>query len=89
MDTFLNVQQSSDVSGSVSVFHGAEFQSFRVGAQVYYVGVLPWSTQLCLWAAEYPWLIAIVVVVLAFLLAIWTRGWLRTRARARLTMIEN
>jgi cellulose synthase (UDP-forming) len=89
MDTFLNVQQSSDVSGSVSVFHGTEFQSFRVGAQVYYVGVLPWWTQLRLWAAEYPWLIAIVVVVLAFLLAIWTRGWLRTRARARLTMIEN
>jgi cellulose synthase (UDP-forming) len=89
INTFLDVQQSSDISDSVSVLHGTEFQSFRVGSQVYYVGVLPWWTQLRLWAAEYPWLIAIVVVVLAFLLAIWTRGWLRTRARARLTMIEN
>ena len=89
ISTFLNVQQSSDVSGSVSVLHGSEFQSFRVGAGVYYVGVLPWWTQLRLWAAEYPWVIAVVVVVLAFLLAIWTRQWLRSRARARLTIMEN
>ena len=87
--TFLNVQQSSDISGSVSVLHGTEFQSFRVGSQVYHVGSLPWFTQLRLWAAEYPWLIAVIVVVLAFLLAIWTRQWLRMRARARLTMMEN
>ena len=84
-----SVQQSSDVSGSVSVLRGTEFQSLPVGAQVYYVGVLPWWTQLRLWAAEYPWLIAIVVVLLAFLLAIWTRQSLRSKARARLTRIDN
>ena len=89
MSTFLNVQQSSDVSGSVSVLHGTEFQSFRVGSEVYYVGALPWFTQLRLWAAEYPWLIAVIVVILAFLLAIWTRQWLRMRASARLTMMES
>jgi cellulose synthase (UDP-forming) len=89
MSTFLDVQQSSDISGSVSVFHGTEFKSFRIGSQVYYVGVLPWFTQIRLWAAEYPWLIAVIVVLLAFLVAIWTRQWLRTRARARLTMMEN
>jgi cellulose synthase (UDP-forming) len=88
MSTFLNVPQSSDVSGSVSVLHGSEFQSFRVGSEVYYVGALPWFTQLRLWAAEYPWLIAVIVVVLAFLLAIWTRQWLRSKARTRLTMME-
>ncbi|MGB8029362.1 MAG: UDP-forming cellulose synthase catalytic subunit [Terracidiphilus sp.] len=88
MATFLDVQQSSEVSGSVSVLHGTEFRSFRVGSQVYFVGTLPWWTQLRLWAAGYPWLIAIIVVVLAFLLAIWTRQWLRARARARLTMME-
>ncbi|MGO8758431.1 MAG: UDP-forming cellulose synthase catalytic subunit [Terracidiphilus sp.] len=86
IDTFLAVQQSHDISGSVSVLHGTEFQSFRIGAAVYHVGVLPWTTQLRLWAAQYPWLIAVVVVVLAFLLAIWTRQWLRAKARARLTM---
>ena len=88
ISTFLNVQQSSDISKSVSVLHGTEFRSFRVGAQVYYVGALPWWSQLRLWAAEYPWLIAVIVVVLAFLLATWTRQWLRSRARARLTMME-
>jgi len=89
MSTFLDVQQSSDIAGSVSVLHGTEFRSSRVGAQVYYVGHLPWWIQLRLLVAAYPWLIAIVVVVLALLLAIWTRQWLRAKARARLTQIEN
>ena len=89
MSTFLDVQQSSDISGSVAVLHGTEFRSSRVGAQVYYVGLLPWWIQLRLLVAAYPWLIAIVVVVLALLLAIWTRQWLRAKARARLTQIED
>ncbi len=89
MSTFLNVQQSSAISDSVSVLRGTEFQSFRVGSQVYYVGSLPWFTQLRLWAAEYPWLIAVIVLLLSFLLAIWTRQWLRMKARARLTMMES
>jgi cellulose synthase (UDP-forming) len=89
MDTFMTVQQSSDISGTVSVLHGTQFQSFRVGSEVYHVGVLPWWVRLRLWAAEYPWLIALVIVVLAFLFAIWTRQWLRARARARLTMLED
>jgi cellulose synthase (UDP-forming) len=89
MDTFLAVQQSSDISGSVSVLHGTQFQSFRIGSEVYHVGVLPWWVRLRLWAAEYPWLIALVIVILAFLVAIWTRQWLRARARARLTMLED
>jgi cellulose synthase (UDP-forming) len=89
MDTFLAVQQSHEISDSVSVLHGTEFHSFRVGSPVYYVGVLPWWTQLRLWAAEYPWLIAVVVLVLAFLVAVWTRQWLRAKARARLTLMED
>jgi len=36
-----------------------------------------------------PWLAAVVVIALAFLLAVWTRQWLRNRARARLRMIED
>ena len=89
MDTFMTVQQSSDISGTVSVLHGTQFQSFRIGSEVYHVGVLPWWVRLRLWAAEYPWLIALVIVILAFLVAIWTRQWLRARARARLTMFED
>jgi len=89
MATFMAAQQSSDVSGSVSVLHGAQFQSFRIGSEVYHVGVLPWWTRLTLWFVEVPWLAAVVVMLLAFLLAIWTRQWLRTKARARLKMLDD
>jgi hypothetical protein len=44
---------------------------------------------LTLWFVEVPWLAAVVVMLLAFLLAIWTRQWLRTKARARLKMLDD
>jgi cellulose synthase (UDP-forming) len=89
MDKFLEVQQAHDISDSVAVFHGSQFESFRIGSEVYHVGVLPWWTRLMLWFTQVPWLAAVVVIILAFLLAIWTRQWLRGRARARLTMLED
>jgi cellulose synthase (UDP-forming) len=89
MDTFMKVQQASDISGSVSVLHGTQFQSFRIGSEIYHVGVVPWWTRLELWLMQVPWLAAVIVVILAFLVAIWTRQWLRVRARARLKMIED
>ncbi len=87
MRTFMAVQQSSDIQGSVSVLHGGTFQSFRIGAAVYHVGVLPWWTGMTLWFMQVPWLAAVVVLLLAFLFAVWMRQWLRSRARARLKMI--
>jgi cellulose synthase (UDP-forming) len=89
MQTFLYVQQASDIQGSVSMLLGTRFQSFRVGSAIYHVGLLPWWTRLTLWFMEVPWLAAVVVLVLAFLLAIWTRQWLRQKARARLKMIAD
>ena len=89
MQTFLYVQQASDIQGSVSMLLGTRFQSFRVGSAVYHVGILPWWTRLTLWFMEVPWLAAVVILVLAFLLAIWTRQWLRQKARARLKMIAD
>ncbi len=89
LDTFLRVQQASDISGSVSVLHGTQFQSFRIGSHVYHVGTVPWWVRLQLWLRQVPWLAAVIVIILAFLLAIWTRQWLRIRARARLKMIED
>jgi cellulose synthase (UDP-forming) len=90
--TFLDIQQASDISGSVSVLKGsdqnAQFQSFRIGSKVYYLGTLPWWTRLELWFTRVPWLAAVIVIAFAFLLAIWTRLWLRSRARARLRMTE-
>jgi cellulose synthase (UDP-forming) len=89
MQTFLYVQQASDIQGSVSMLLGTRFQSFRIGSAVYHVGELPWWTMLTLWFMEVPWLAAVVVLILAFLLAIWTRQWLRQKARARLKMIPS
>jgi cellulose synthase (UDP-forming) len=67
---------------------GTRFQSFRVGSAIYHVGTLPWWTRVNLWFREVPWLAAIIVMVLAFLLAIWMRNWLRMKARARLKMLD-
>ncbi len=89
MDTFLKVQQSSDVSGSVAVLHGTQFQSFRIGADVYSVGTVPWWVRLEMWLRQVPWAVAVIVLILAFLVAVWTRQALRSRARARLRMIED
>jgi len=88
LDTFLKVQQASDISGSVSVLHGTRFQSFRIGSHVYHLGTVPWWVRLQLWLRQVPWLAAVIVIILAFLLAICTRQWLRIRARARLKMME-
>jgi cellulose synthase (UDP-forming) len=88
MASFLQAQQSSAISGSVSVLHGAGFQSFRIGAEVYHVGVLPWFTRLTLWFMEAPWLVAVIALALALLMAVWVRQWLRAKARARLKMID-
>ncbi len=86
IDTFLKVQQSSDISGTVTVLHGDQFQSFRIGNSVYHVGMLPWWNRLTLWFVDVPWLAAILVTLIAFLLAVWTRIWLRDHARKRLQM---
>ena len=92
MDTFMDVQQSSDISGSVAILKGEgpnfQFQSFRIGSKVYYVGNLPWWTRLTLWFMQVPWLAALIIIGLAFLMALWTRLWLRHRARARLRITE-
>jgi hypothetical protein len=37
---------------------------------------------------ERPWLAGLIVIGLAFLLAIWTRQWLRAKARTRLTIMD-
>jgi len=86
MKTFLDVQQTSDISGSVAILQGSQFRSFRVGAGVYHVGVLPWWTRLRLSIMPYPWAVALGAALMAFIFSIWLRQWLRGRARRRLRM---
>ncbi len=88
LSTFLQVQQSSDIAKSVSVLHNAQFVSYHLGAATYHVGALTWFTTLTLWFAQVPWLGALIVLVIAFLLAVWTRQWLRGKARSRLTLLD-
>jgi cellulose synthase (UDP-forming) len=87
IESFLRVQQSGEISGSVSVLHGAQFKSFRIGADVYHIGALPWSTAVTLWVMNHAWLPPIVLLGLALLLSVWVRQWLRRKARTRLRML--
>jgi cellulose synthase (UDP-forming) len=89
LTTFLKVQQASDINGSVAVLHGSLFQSFRIGGSVYHIGSLPWWTRMTIWFTTVPWLAAIAVMAMAFVLAIWVRIWLRTNARKRLQLEDN
>ncbi len=89
LTSFLKVQQSSDINGSVSVLHGTLFQSFRLGTGSYTIGKLPPWTLLTIWFTQLPWLAAVGAMALAFLLAIWVRIWLRTHARKRLQLEDN
>jgi cellulose synthase (UDP-forming) len=88
MDTLLRAQQSSEIAGSVSVLHGTQFKSFRIGTEVYHVGALSLWTRLTMGFGDFPWLVAVVVLLWALLLAVWIRQWLRAKARRRLRMLE-
>jgi cellulose synthase (UDP-forming) len=89
MANFLKAAQSSDISGSVSVLHGSDFQSFRLGNNVYHVGSLPWWTRASLWFMQVPWMVAFAVLFVCFVFAVFARSWLRRRARIRLEIVEN
>ena len=89
LTTFLKIQQASDISGSVAVLHGSLFQSFRIGSGIYHIGELPWWTKMTIWFMQVPWFAAVIVMGLAFLIAVWARIWLRTHARKRLQLEDN
>lgn len=89
MTAFLDTAQSSAVSGTLALLSGTKFESYRIGNNVYHVGVLPWWTALSLWFMQVPWMVDLVVLAISFIFAIWIRGWLRARARRRLQILEN
>jgi cellulose synthase (UDP-forming) len=82
--TFLNDAQSSAVMGTVSVLHGKQFQSFNIHTRRYHVGHLPWWMAIDLFFIKMPWLVDVVVVLVAFLFAVLLRSWLRSYSRRRL-----
>lgn len=84
LTTFLRVSQSSDIGQSVSVLHGTQFTSYRIGADFYQVGSLSLLTTLQLFFSRFPWAIVLIVFLACILLAAFLRVWLRRRARLRL-----
>ncbi|HUB19277.1 MAG TPA: UDP-forming cellulose synthase catalytic subunit [Acidobacteriaceae bacterium] len=89
MKAFLEASQSSAVSGTVALLEGTRFESYRIGNNVYHVGVLPWWTALGLWFTQVPWMVDLVVLAISFVFAIWIRSWLRAKARRRLQVVES
>jgi cellulose synthase (UDP-forming) len=84
LSVFLKTSQSSDISQSVSVLHGKQFVSYRIGNDVYRVGsISPWI-YLNMLFSEFQWLMVVCTIILCFLMATIVRATLRRRARARL-----
>ena len=74
LSAFLRSSQSSDISQSVSVLHGAQFSSYRIGNAAYWSGEISPLTRATRIFQQFPWLIAIVVVIFCFLMAVLTAG---------------
>jgi cellulose synthase (UDP-forming) len=89
MARFLDNAQSSAIAGTVTIMHGQVFQSYRIGNNVYHVGILPWWTALGIWFTQVPWMVDLAVLAISFVFAIWIRGWLRGKARRRLQLLED
>jgi cellulose synthase (UDP-forming) len=84
VDTFLKYSQSSDMSQSVAVLHGAKFVSYRIGNDVYHVGYLSLWVRLNMLFSEFPWLVVISTIIICILIAALIRAMLRRHARVRL-----
>ena len=88
LTAFLKTSQSSEIAQSVSVLHGAQFSSYRIGSDAYRVGDISWPARVTTTFQAYPWLIAVVTVMFCFLIAVLVQAELRRRARLRLASEE-
>jgi cellulose synthase (UDP-forming) len=84
LTTYLRVSSTSDISQSVSVMHGTQFVSYRIGNDAYKIGSLSILTRLQLFFSEFPASVVLLVIVACILLAALIRVALRRRARLRL-----
>lgn len=75
---------SSAISESVSVLHGQEFTSYRLGDRYYHVGYLPIWSRIRYWLRTFPWMIVVLTFILGLFVVPWIRGRLDRRAADRL-----
>ena len=81
---FTKFSTSGDISQSVSILHGSEFTSYRLGDRYYHVGYLPWWERIRNWLRTFPWMIVVLTFVLGLFVVPWTRARLDQRAKARM-----
>ena len=81
---FTKFSESGAISESVSVLHGSEFSSYRLGDRFYHVGYLPWWSRIRYWLRAFPWMIVVLTFVLGLFVVPWTRARLDQRAKARM-----
>jgi cellulose synthase (UDP-forming) len=84
VSAFLKRAESPEIGQSVSVLHGSEFSSYRIGTSLYRVGDTTWLMRALSLFEAFPWLVAMVTVILCFLIAVLLQAELRRRARMRL-----
>jgi cellulose synthase (UDP-forming) len=84
VSAFLSKAESPEIGQSVSVLHGSEFSSYRIGTSVYRVGETTWWMRVMVLFEAFPWLVAVVTVIFCFLIAVLLEAELRRRARMRL-----
>jgi cellulose synthase (UDP-forming) len=75
---------SDGIAQSVSILHGTSFHSYRLGNALYHVGKLPLWDLLSVELADYPYLGALLLLLVCFVLALLGRAWLNRRAAYRL-----
>lgn len=81
---FGDAVNSSGIAQSVSILHGTSFDSYRLGNSLYYVGQLPLWDLLSVELAAFPYIGALLLLFICFVLALLCQRWLRRRAALRL-----
>ena len=87
-DVFLDRSQSRDITGSASLLHSSQFDSYALNGGTYYIGNISWYAMMRIWLTQYYLLLLLAVTAFSFLIALWTRNWLAWRARERLKLAE-
>lgn len=73
----------SQIRGDTVIVRGDALSSYT-SQRGYFIGHLPWLTQLRLWLAEHPWAIVLLGLIAGLLLALWLFTRLRNAAIRRL-----
>ena len=84
----VQTSQSSAISQTVSMLRGTRFASCQIGTICTMVGKVPLLARATNVLTEFPWLIALVVVIFCFPMAALIFAMVRRRARARLQGTE-